>query len=306
MRTSNGDSAMNKNGRVFISYERSDAEIAASLRLALRAEGLDIWWDEELRSGQHWAETIDDELLGARAIVVLWSEASAKSDWVMHEASIGKARGILTHARIDSVEIPAPFRSVQLSDLSNWNNRENDPEFRKLVDAIKDTDPESYRTSSKRWNRLLCATSLLVVASIAIGLFVNRSGQQPEELGLIDDGKTVWRVNVPVRLRSPGNLPLTADHGELQQVRVELEPPITSATAHAVGFWVVSDDGEFPTARFTIPGLSVKPETLDLNDSNRMMRKSDTLEMNGIAPIWLTVAPAYNERGANQPPEEPE
>lgn len=312
---------MSKNGRVFISYERGDAEIAASLRQALRAENFDVWWDEELRSGQQWAETIDTELTDAKAIVALWSERSVKSDWVCHEASIGKIRGILTHARIEPVEIPAPFRSVQACDLSSWNNRENDPEFRKLVEAISATRPEPYEAKLNGRHLLLVAIPVLIAASLAAALFVRESPQDYQaeitklertitdlrnETGpsLQEDGKKVWRARVPVRLRNLDNKPLSADSGELQAVQVELEPPISTATANEVGFWVVSEDGKFPTARFTIAN-SIKPEMLDLNDPNRIRHEEGTQEMTGIAPIWLSIGSTYDSTGLDQPTEDP-
>ncbi|HZF13464.1 MAG TPA: toll/interleukin-1 receptor domain-containing protein [Thermoanaerobaculia bacterium] len=121
---------------IFISYKREDSEVARALRQALRAEGLSVWWDEELRSGDRWADTIDTVLGAADAVVVLWSALSAQSDWVRYEAAVAKFRGTLAHARIDGAKIPIPFQSIHSADLSRWNYREDDPAFRKLLETL--------------------------------------------------------------------------------------------------------------------------------------------------------------------------
>jgi len=121
---------------IFVSYKRTDLDKAQRLRQALRAEGLNVWWDEELRSGEHWAVSINSVLKKVYAVVVLWSSESVKSDWVRYEAAIGSYRNLLTHALIDNVELPEPFRSIHVADLSNWEGNEDDKHFLRLVNSI--------------------------------------------------------------------------------------------------------------------------------------------------------------------------
>jgi hypothetical protein len=61
---------------LFISYKREDAEKAKMVRHALQRLPFDVWWDERLQTGQRWNEKIDEALLKAEAVVVLWSEAA--------------------------------------------------------------------------------------------------------------------------------------------------------------------------------------------------------------------------------------
>lgn len=145
---------MPDSGHVFISYKRDDAETANAVRLALKSEGFDVWWDEALQTGERWEQRIDEALMTAEAVVVLWTEASSSSDWVRHEASVAKIRGVLTHAVMDSVEIPGPFRAIQAAKLSQWNQREDDFEFCKLVSAIKNIADQRLREIAERKARL--------------------------------------------------------------------------------------------------------------------------------------------------------
>ena len=154
---------MKKRKHVFISYKREQQEIASAVRLALKASGFKVWWDEELQAGGKWDQKIDEALMNAQAIVVLWSEKSVMSEWVRHEASTGKIQGILTHARIDETVIPEPFQSIQEVNLTGWNYREDAPEFMKLVRAIK---------STSKHNTLVALRNFFIKYTIPFLLFV--------------------------------------------------------------------------------------------------------------------------------------
>jgi len=128
---------MKRHNHIFISYKREEISFALNVRQALRAENFKVWWDGDLQTGQRWSEELDNALLEADAIIVLWSNESVKSEWVRHEASIGKIRSILTHVKIDDVNIPKPFDSIQAADLTKWDNNEKHIEFQKIVNSIK-------------------------------------------------------------------------------------------------------------------------------------------------------------------------
>lgn len=102
-----------------------------------------------------------------------------------------------------------------------------------------------------------------------------------------------WLVEIPVGLTDLNDRPIPADNGEMQQVRVELEPSLTVASANALQFWVVPNNGRFPTVRFSIPQLSVRAELLDLNSSNLVQHDYSAKKMVGIQPVWIKTGPAY-------------
>ena len=155
---------------IFISYKREEVSIAQKVRLALRAEGFDVWWDDNLQGGQQWAETIDNKLLSAGAVVVLWSAASAQSDWVKHEASIAKSRNVLIPAKISTCSLPDAFASIQTVNLIGWNDSELAPGFQELSDVITNT---INRRRRKRVLRI-ATTVMCVVAAFAIGIVLDQ------------------------------------------------------------------------------------------------------------------------------------
>jgi hypothetical protein len=110
-----------------------------------------------------------------------------------------------------------------------------------------------------------------------------------------------WRIEVPVRLRDAQRRPLAALNGELQMVRVDLEPAMTQASARSIAFRIAPSDERFPTARFTIPNVGLEPVLLDLNDSTLFERDYKARRLTGVQPIWITVGQAYGAVGAAGP-----
>src|ERR1700745_3556422 len=71
---------------VFISYAKADRPLALKLAAMLEAEGWKTWWDTSLIPGDDFRNEIMTELGRARAVIVIWTDTSIKSDWVRSEA----------------------------------------------------------------------------------------------------------------------------------------------------------------------------------------------------------------------------
>ena len=65
---------------VFISYARSTADSAQMIATALRSLSYRVWIDDDLPAHRAYAEVIEARLTAAKAVVVIWSEAAAKSE----------------------------------------------------------------------------------------------------------------------------------------------------------------------------------------------------------------------------------
>jgi hypothetical protein len=131
---------------------------------------------------------------------------------------------------------------------------------------------------------------VLLVVAIAVHAKVEEDRTKEEAV----KSQRAWLVEVPVNLKTQGNDPFPANKGEMQQVRVELEPSPTQASANNIQFWVLPNNGRFPTARFSLSSLSLAPTTIDLNDSRRMHFDYGLQRMSGIAPVWITVGAPYD------------
>jgi hypothetical protein len=122
---------------VFISYSQNDRDWVKRLAAALEAERLWVWWDVALRTGEKYRDVIDREIEAAPAIVVVWSEHSIKSDWVLGEADDARRQGKFLPVLKENVAIPREFRAHQAADLSNWQGEPENAAFRNVVNAIR-------------------------------------------------------------------------------------------------------------------------------------------------------------------------
>jgi uncharacterized membrane protein YhaH (DUF805 family) len=121
---------------VFISYAREDHSRAEQVARALSAMGLECFWDTEIPPGQTWSDYIEAKLDAARAVVVLWSQHSTRSQWVREEARMGRDKSKLIPAVIDGSAPPLGFGEVQAADLTAWRGETNSPQWTRFADAV--------------------------------------------------------------------------------------------------------------------------------------------------------------------------
>lgn len=108
---------------VFLSYARADRAIAKQIVDHLEAAGYSVFWDIELRPGERFHHKIRDMLNAVRCVVVLWTEHSVDSDWVVYEAEKGRARRILVPLALGDVDIPPPFPVVHTTRVEEFDER---------------------------------------------------------------------------------------------------------------------------------------------------------------------------------------
>jgi len=122
---------------IFISYKREDKQIAERLSIALEQLGFDVWWDLNLISGQPYRAAIRAVIDQCKAAIVLWSEKSVLSDFVMDEASYAHRLGKLCPARIDGVDLPMGFGQTHTADLVGWDGETSHKGFQNVVSAVE-------------------------------------------------------------------------------------------------------------------------------------------------------------------------
>jgi uncharacterized membrane protein YhaH (DUF805 family) len=124
---------------VFISYAREDRPHAERIAHGLSAMGLEPFWDTEIPPGQTWSDYIEGKLAACKAVIVLWSAHSTKSQWVREEARMGRDKGRLIPVMLDASTPPFGFGEVQAADLSAWNGEANHPAWTRLSGAVYST-----------------------------------------------------------------------------------------------------------------------------------------------------------------------
>src|SRR5262249_2846690 len=106
---------------VFISYAKADRPLALKLAAMLEAEGWKVWWDTSLAIGDDFRNEIMTELGRARAVVVIWTDASIKSDWVRSEAGRAQADRKLIPVKLEHLtykDLPPPFDVLHTENVS--------------------------------------------------------------------------------------------------------------------------------------------------------------------------------------------
>ena len=120
---------------VFISYSREDRSHARRFAERFTEEGLAVWWDAALHSGETFDEVIETALKTAKAVVVLWSPRSVSSRWVRAEATLADRQNKLVPVTIEPCDRPIIFELTHTSDLSHWDGSTTDPAWRTTTSA---------------------------------------------------------------------------------------------------------------------------------------------------------------------------
>ena len=121
---------------VFISYAREDRVKAEHIASGLAAIGLEAFWDGDIPPGQTWSDYIEGKLSQCKAVIVLWSEHSTKSQWVREEARMGREHAKLIPVMLDASTPPFGFGEVQAADLSRWSGDYTQPEWKRFAQAV--------------------------------------------------------------------------------------------------------------------------------------------------------------------------
>jgi len=133
---------------VFLSYAREDAARAQQIAEGLEAEGIDVFWDNEIPPGSTWADYIESKLTQCKTLIVLWSEHSTKSQWVREEARMGRDKGVLIPVMIDASTPPFGFGELQAANLADWQGQRDHASWRRFADAVGNFAKAAPRTAA--------------------------------------------------------------------------------------------------------------------------------------------------------------
>jgi hypothetical protein len=168
-----------------VSYKREDEPRVAVLVRALRANGLEVWWDQALPGGEAWRANIQAALDAAGCVVVVWSYGATGPDggFVRDEATRALTRGILVPVAIDPVMPPLGFGEVQALDLKRWKGGARDPFLLDLVAACRakldgKPTPPAKGASVRLYRRLRAGAASLAVTGLFGALATNVAGLQ--------------------------------------------------------------------------------------------------------------------------------
>lgn len=121
---------------VFISYSRANQKLVRQLAEAVKREGYDLWWDEELPPHLSYGDVITEKIGAAKAAIVVWSQDAAASEWVRAEADVARNQRKLIQTSIDDRMPPMPFNQIQFASIGDWRGEDDHPGWMKVKASL--------------------------------------------------------------------------------------------------------------------------------------------------------------------------
>jgi hypothetical protein len=97
---------------VFLSYSVKDGAQIERLANELEGRHIPVWYDRGLMAGQPWRDVLRLRIETVKAVVVLWTKNSIRSNWVIAEANLADQQNkliCLRDPKLDPARIPMPF-----------------------------------------------------------------------------------------------------------------------------------------------------------------------------------------------------
>ena len=144
--------------KVFISYSRQDIQIADKIVSALDSLGLSVWIDRrEIKLGDSFVEKINQGLGSANYVLVLFSNAAIKSQWVTREwmSSLASQSTIIIPILLENGAIPPLLKDIP------YINFVTDPQkgLKELTEFFQREFSAAFAPQSRRGND---ATTILL------------------------------------------------------------------------------------------------------------------------------------------------
>ena len=186
---------------VFLSYSHADRAAVQRFAAAFEAEGLEVWWDNSLRSGESFDEKIEQALRQAKAVVVLWSKASVASRWVRAEATLADRNKTLVPVMIETCDRPIMFELTHTAELSHWTGDASDGPWQALLgDVRRHVGRDATRETSPTPSLQIAPQPLAAKPSIVVRPFATMAGAG--EADYFADGMVVEIVSALSRFPS--------------------------------------------------------------------------------------------------------
>ena len=198
---------------IFLSYARQDAAAAERVARELAKHGWSIWFDQELRAHEDFADVIAKELEEARAVLVLWSPAAVESHWVRSEANRARELHKLVQAQLGPVRLPMPFDQIHCADLGKWRSAKSagwTQVLRSLSElAEKPSRPSRpVEGSSATRRNVLIGAGAAGIAAVGLAGWTLRPKPQisPEAQMYLQKGMDELQTNDAFELNDPSSL----------------------------------------------------------------------------------------------------
>lgn len=239
---------------IFISFSSADIDKALDLCRALEAHGVECWIScRDVEPGENYQESIVRAIKGARAMVLVFSEAANRSDEIKKELSLASRHRIpVIAARIENIE-PNDAFAYELStrqwiDAFKGGDKSIDVVARKLQHALQtpSVTPMQSATARKFPSRVLIIVAALVtilIAGVSAWELTHPRGQSPQALQIRLAGFQRLSAGLPAAMPATMREELIAAFGDDGIVRVSTAPSASAGKgpAYALGGTIRSE-----------------------------------------------------------------
>ena len=121
--------------QICISYAHPSKSTVRKLHdlLAIR---YDVWWDDDIHSGDYRGE-IERQLLIAGCVIPVWCRVARSDKDVLDEATFADRHGkTLVPVRIEDIDLPLGFGGLHTVDLIGWSGDPTDQRVQTLLNNI--------------------------------------------------------------------------------------------------------------------------------------------------------------------------
>ena len=195
-----------ESGKTFFSYSRDDSEFVKKLADDLRANGVDIWLDQDdIPVGKNWDDEIQKALVGAQNQLIVLTPSAVSSPNVMNEimVAVTKKKNIIP-IKLKECETPLQIARLQWIDFTT----DYDKGFNHLLKALasektagiseervssqmekqkprRETESKKEESSSqeKKKNplKLILAVAAIIIIVVVVIVAISSSGSDKEE-----------------------------------------------------------------------------------------------------------------------------
>lgn len=293
---------------VFLSYARPSADAAKLVAANLRAHGYSVWYDESLPAHRAYSDVIEEQLESASAVVVLWSQEAAQSQWVRSEANRARETGRLIQVRLDNSRLPMPFDQIQCANLVGWRGDLNAPSWQTVVSsvaALANREPKSGSVEpggfASRRRMLIGGASVAtaVAGGFAAWRYFGTSQIPPEAQLLFEKGTNALQSNDAF---DPNNPAAAAQAIAILTNATRVAPDFAAAWGALAMAYAVAKKGASPPDRagFDSRGRAAAERAFDLHpDEPRAVGALRMLET--VYRNWLAAERGNREALRAQP-----
>jgi hypothetical protein len=181
---------------VFLSYRSVNRAWVLNLYDVLRAHGHEVFLDQcVLKAGDPLIRQLEAGLTGSQAGVLVWSSATADSDWVFREYSTMEARTTkkpsfqFVPIRLDASELPTFATSRVFLDFSAYPDGPNGGELLRLLHAAVG---QPLSSEAAHFANVQDEASKLAAAQISAA---TRQGRPDRLMQLFSDDGPPWQTS---------------------------------------------------------------------------------------------------------------